>query len=126
MTNPARTLDALLTALNAHDLDAIAALAADDGRLRESHHRMLTAFPDVHVEAEWTVADSDRAVGWAHITGTHLGEWRGIGPTGRAIDVRGMIALEVGHDGRVSDFWLVNDWLGIATQIGATLTPPRA
>ena len=25
MTNPARTLDALLTALNAHDLDAIAA-----------------------------------------------------------------------------------------------------
>ena len=119
-------LEALLAALNSHDLDAIAELAPSDERFRESHRRMLAAFPDVHVDAEWTVVDSSRGVAWGHITGTHQGEWRGIAPTGRPIDVRGIIALEVDVDGRVSDFWLVNDWLGIATQLGATLTPPSS
>jgi hypothetical protein len=87
---------------------------------------MLTAFPDVHVDPEWTITDAHRGVAWGHITGSHQGQWRGIAPTGRPIDVRGVIALEVDLDGRVTDFWLVNDWLTIATQIGATLSPPPA
>jgi predicted ester cyclase len=122
MNGPQVALDALLSALDAHDLAAISALAPDDERFRESHRRMLTAFPDVHVEAEWTVTDAALAVAWGHITGTDRGEWRGIGPTGSAIDVRGMIALEADRDGRVTDSWLVNDWLAVATQIGATLS----
>jgi predicted ester cyclase len=126
LTGPQKALNALLRQLNAHDLDAIASLAPDNARFRESHRRMLAAFPDVHVDAEWTVADADKAVVWGHITGTHQGEWRGIKPTGRAIDVRGVIALAVDPRGRVTDFWLVNDWLGIATQLGATLSPPPA
>ena len=126
MNGPPEALEALLNALNAHDLDAISALAPGNERFRESHHRMLSAFPDVHVNAEWTVCDQHKAVAWGHITGTQSGEWRGIGPTGRSIDVRGVIALEVDPEGRVTDFWLVNDWLSIATQIGATLSPPTA
>ena len=82
MTGPEVGLDALLSALNAHDLDAISALAPGNERFRESHRRMLTAFPDVYVDAEWTVADGHKAVAWGHITGTHGGEWRSIGPTG--------------------------------------------
>lgn len=125
MNGPEVTLNALLNALNGHDLDAAAALAPDNERFRESHRRMLTAFPDVHIDAEWTVTEAHKVVVWGHITGTHEGEWRGIGPTGRAIDVRGILALDVDAEGRVTDFWLVNDWLGIATQIGATLSPPH-
>jgi hypothetical protein len=112
MNGPQVTLEALLSALNAHDLDAVTALAPDNERFRESYRRMLPAFPDVPVDAEWTVADAHKAVAWGHITGTHRGEWRGI------------IALDVDAEGRVTDFWLVNDWLGIATQIGATRSPP--
>jgi predicted ester cyclase len=126
MNVPERTLHALLSALNAHDLDAITALAPDDARFRESHRRMLTAFPDIHVDAEWTVADAQKAVAWGHITATHGGEWRGIEATGRAVDVRGIIALDVDDHGHVTDFWLVNDWLGIALQLGATLSPPAS
>ena len=124
MSGPQATLDAWLSALNAHDLDVASGLAPGNERFRESMRRMLTAFPDVHIDAEWTVADAHKAVLWGHIVGTHLGEWRGIGPTGRAIDVRGMLALEVDPEGRVTDFWLINDWLGIATQVGVTLSPP--
>jgi predicted ester cyclase len=125
MAGPDTALDALVSALNAHDLDAVSALAPDNERFRESHRRMLMAFPDVHLDPEWTICDAHKGVAWAHITGTHRGEWRGIGPTGRPIDVRGMVALEVDPEGRVTDFWLVNDWLGIATQLGATLSPPQ-
>jgi predicted ester cyclase len=85
---------------------------------------MLAAFPDVHLELQWTVTEGDKCVAWCRIQGTHRGEWRGIAPTGRPIDVLGMMALRVDQDGMVTDFWLVNDWLTIATQIGATLQPP--
>jgi predicted ester cyclase len=125
MTSPDVALERLLDAVNAHDLDAIAALAPDNERLRESNRRMLTAFPDVRVDVEWTVAEGSRGVAWARITGTHEGEWRGMGATRRPIDVRGIIALEVDPGGRVTDFWLINDWLGIATQIGARLLAPE-
>ena len=66
MNGPQVTLNALLSALNAHDLDAASALAPDNERFRESMRRMLTAFPDVHIDAEWTVADAHKAVAWGH------------------------------------------------------------
>ncbi len=124
MTDPTATIASLLMGVNAHDLEAIAALSPGDDRFRESFRRLLTAFPDVTIEAEWTVAEGDRAVAWSHIEGTHLGEWRGLAATGRPIDVRGMFAVQVNPDGTVSDFWLVNDWLGIATQLGVELKLP--
>jgi SnoaL-like polyketide cyclase len=66
-----------------------------------------------------------RAAGWAAIRGTHLGEWRGLPATGRQIDVRGMLAVQVSDDHQVEDFWLANDWLSIATQIGVPLALPE-
>jgi hypothetical protein len=64
MNGPQVTLNALLSALNAQDLDAASALAPENERFRESMRRMLTAFPDVHIDAEWTVADEHKAVAW--------------------------------------------------------------
>jgi predicted ester cyclase len=115
----------LLAAVNGHDLDVVASLAPGNERFKESFRRLLTAFPDVSIDSEWTVADGDKAVAWAHIRGTHQGEWRGFAPTGRPVDVRGMLAVQVDAGGAVVDFWLVNDWLGIATQVGVELVPPR-
>jgi predicted ester cyclase len=114
---------ALAEAASRHDLDAVAQVAGND-RLQESFGRLLTAFPDVVLTPEWTVLEGDRAVAWAHITGTHQGEWRGLAPTGKPIDVHGMIAVSLAGDGSVADFWLVNDWLGIATQLGVRLELP--
>jgi predicted ester cyclase len=121
MREPERAVTAMLRAVNACDLDAVAALAPGNERFRESHRRMLTAFPDVHIDFEWTVTEGDKCVAWAHIQGTHRGEWRGIAATGRPIDVHGVIVLQVDQSGVVTDFWLINDWLTIATQLGATL-----
>ena len=116
-------LGGLAAATSRGDLAAIDALGSNE-RLNESFRRLTTAFPDVHVELEWTVEEGARVVGWAHITGTHGGVWRDLQPAHRPIDVHGMIALELTDDGAVKDFWLVNDWLGIATQLGVRLELP--
>jgi predicted ester cyclase len=113
----------LAAAASRRDIDAIRELSQND-RLTESFRRLLTAFPDATVEIEWTSCDADRAAGWAAIRGTHLGEWRGLPATGRSIDVHGMLAVQVTPENDVEDFWLANDWLSIATQIGVPLALP--
>jgi predicted ester cyclase len=111
---------ALAEAASNGDLAEVERVARND-RLVASFRRLLDAFPDVSVSIEWTIAEGDRASGWAHIRGTHEGVWRGLSPTNRPIDVHGMLAVEVDPDGSVADFWLANDWLSIATQIGVPL-----
>ena len=124
MASPGESLARLLAAVNEHDLAAIGSLAPGNERFTESFRRMLTAFPDVRIDMEWMVEEADKAVMWSHIRGTHLGEWRGLAATGRPIDVHGVFVAQVDADGTISDFWLVNDWLGIATQLGVELTLP--
>jgi predicted ester cyclase len=124
MGSPAGSVTRLLAAVNEHDLAAIGSLAPGNERFTESFRRMLSAFPDVRIDGEWTVAEADKAVVWARIRGTHLGEWRGLEPTGRPIDVHGVFAAQVDADGEITDFWLVNDWLGIAVQLGVELALP--
>jgi predicted ester cyclase len=113
----------LAAAASRGDIDSIRDLSGND-RLAESFRRLLTAFPDVVVEIEWTICEDDRAAGWASIRGTHRGDWRGLPATGQPIDVHGMLAVQVSGAG-VQDFWLANDWLSIATQIGVLLTLPE-
>ena len=114
---------AIASKASEQDLDGIQKLTQHD-RVTESFRRLLTAFPDANVEVEWVIAEGNRAAGFARITGTHRGEWRGLAPTGRPIDVRGMLAVQVRPDGTVEDFWVANDWLSIATQIGVELKLP--
>ena len=83
MREPERAVAAMLRAVNCGDLDAVAVLAPGNERFRDSHRRMLTAFPDVHIDLEWTVTEADKSVAWAHIQGTHRGEWRGIAARGK-------------------------------------------
>ncbi len=47
-------------------------------------------FSDYHEEIELIVADEDKAVSYARITGTHDGDLMGRPPTGRKMDVRTM------------------------------------
>jgi predicted ester cyclase len=124
MVSPGESVTRLLAAVNEHDLAAIGSFAPGNERFTESFRRLLTAFPDVRIDAEWTVTEADKTVAWSHIRGTHLGEWRGLAPAARSIDVHGVLAAQVGTDGEITDFWLVNDWLGIALQLGVELALP--
>ena len=79
---------------------------------------MRTAFPDLKVEPRTMVAEGDQVAFAYTITGTHDGDFNGIAPTGKAIEVRGM---QIGRfeDGKMVERWGSSDELGILKQIGA-------
>jgi predicted ester cyclase len=75
------------------------------------------AFSDYHEEAEFIVADDDKAVSYARITGTHDGDLMGRPPTGRKIDVHAIGILRFA-DGQVIERWGIGDSLTQMQQLG--------
>jgi predicted ester cyclase len=114
--NKQAVLDFIERAINGHDLAAIDDFT-DNDRLRRSLNRLLTGFPDARMDVEWILAEHDKVSAWVRYTGTHLGDWRDVAPTGRTVTGRASITVEV-HDGRATDFWLCADWLGMLQQLG--------
>ena len=89
------------------------------GRARYLASVQLThrGFSDYHEEIEFVVADADRAVSYARITGTHDGDLMGLPPTGRKIDVRSIGILRV-EDGQVMERWGIADSMTQMQQLG--------
>jgi steroid delta-isomerase-like uncharacterized protein len=107
--------EATYVAWNAHDADAVAAVFADDavvidsgvgevrGRdsIRARVAGMLAGFPDLRLDRKsLLVDDGGNADEWT-LTGTHLGEYFGMAPTGRRIEVKGATFSRFGPDGLV-------------------------
>ncbi len=82
---------------------------------------LTTAFPDAHVSPAHLVADDEHVCIAYTLSGTHQGEFHGIAPTGRRIEVRG---LQIGRfeGGQIVERWGSSDELGILTQLGVDLT----
>ena len=83
----------------------------------------VAAFPDVKITIQDIFGHDGRAAVRAQITGTHLGEFFGIAPTGKPI----AIAIHEFHQlsaDRVLRTWHLEDWFGMLNQVGAW--PPKA
>jgi steroid delta-isomerase-like uncharacterized protein len=83
-----------------------------------------TAFPDLVETIEDLVAEGDRVVERFILRGTHLGEFMGVGATGRPVSWTG-IAMYRLEDERIAECWIEPDLLGLALQIGAVSVPRR-
>ena len=82
---------------------------------------MRTAFPDIHLTIEDTVAEGDKVVMRYTGRGTHKGDLMGIAPTGKQITITGMvISRHVG--GKQVEAWVAMDQLGMMQQLG--VIPP--
>jgi steroid delta-isomerase-like uncharacterized protein len=90
---------------------------------RESYAAYLrtgrSAFPDMRISIEEMVADGDTVMAEVRITGTHEGEFNGLPPTGRSVDVRGMGKFSIA-DGTVEECHLHYDSREMARQLGMT------
>ena len=92
---------------------------------RQSFTPFFTAFPDLKFTVELTIIEGDRmAVRWA-ATGTHTGDFRGIAPTGKQINIAGVAIYRVA-EGKIGEGWSQPDTLGLLQQIGAIPTPGQA
>jgi steroid delta-isomerase-like uncharacterized protein len=69
-----------------------------------AHAVFLSAFPDLRVNVEGTVAEGDEVVVRWSVRGTHLGDGLGFPATGREVSVRGMTWIRYRH-GKMIEGW---------------------
>jgi predicted ester cyclase len=77
------------------------------------------AVPDARYEVDDLIAQGDRVVVRWRLRGTHVGEFRGIAPTGRAITLKGIAIYRVA-DGKLMERWVVSDLHNLLEEIGAS------
>ena len=75
-----------------------------------------TAFPDWREEVEDIVAENDRVVTRFRSSGTHRGEFAGLPPTGRRVEIS-EVAIYRLVDGQIAEQWGFPDITGLLSQL---------
>ncbi|MER6032730.1 ester cyclase [Streptomyces sp. NPDC001835] len=86
--------------------------------LKEVWTVLLRAFPDLRVVVEDVITEGDKVVCRNTVTGTHLGEYRGLAPTGRPVRYGEIFVFRLAG-GRIAEIWGVVDVLAQLRQLGA-------
>ena len=79
------------------------------------------AFPDLNMTVNDMIAEGDKVVARATVSGTHEGEFMGMPPTAKSFEVQIIDILEV-QNGKVTAHWGVMDRAAMMEQLG--LGPP--
>lgn len=90
---------------------------------KAARRRRNAAFPDWHVVIDDLIAEGDKVVVRATGSGTHLGEFMAIAPTGKKVSVS-WIAIYRIENGKLAEHWQNIDDLGLLKQLGADLHLP--
>lgn len=78
---------------------------------------MFDGFPDLHWTLHDTVVQDDRVTTLSTWTGTHLGEFMGIPPTGRSVSVEAW-TIDRYRDGQLVESRIIMDVAGMLGQLG--------
>jgi steroid delta-isomerase-like uncharacterized protein len=79
---------------------------------------LLSAFPDMQLDVEDLIAGDDKTVARVRATATHRGEFLGVPPTGKQVEVRLIDIMRFDDDGLVREHWGVADMLSLMQQLG--------
>jgi steroid delta-isomerase-like uncharacterized protein len=85
---------------------------------KETFSEARAAFPDAQVTVEDVMAEGDRVAARVVMRGTHRGEFQGIAPTGKRVEVRAIDIFRV-ENGKIVEHW------GHADDPTATLRLPE-
>ncbi|HET8631748.1 MAG TPA: ester cyclase [Thermomicrobiales bacterium] len=85
----------------------------------------LTGFAERQWTADGQIAEGDQVATRWTFTGTHVGPFRGIPPTGRRVTTTGIVVSRV-VGGRVVEEWEWMDGAGLLRQLETATTPPTA
>jgi steroid delta-isomerase-like uncharacterized protein len=77
----------------------------------------LAAFPDLTFTVEQMIAEGDRVSTLLTMDGTHTGEWLGIPPNGKRINIR-MMTIHRITNGKIVEDWVIVESLGFFQQLG--------
>jgi predicted ester cyclase len=113
-------------AINENDMDVMDELFVP--KLARPTKRSFTAFraafPDWRMEIEELVAEGNTVVGRFRCSGTNQGEFKGVPPTGRRMEVDEVYFLRV-EDGKFVYFWGLEDDLARMRQLGLIPSPEQ-
>jgi len=87
------------------------------GEIRAGMETMLAAFPDVSATVEAVVSGGDTVAMRLTLRGTHEGEFMGVEPTGKTIEVGSVVFTRI-EDGGIAERWTQPDQLGLMRQLG--------
>lgn len=85
---------------------------------KQSVELFRTAFPDLTLTEEDTIAEGDRVVSRVTVQGTHEGEFLGVDPSGKTVEVEGIVINRL-EGGRLVESWPLADMLSLMQQLGA-------
>ena len=107
-----------LVAPNFVEHEAFPGLSNDREGVKQFFALMRSAFPDLRMEVHDIIAEGDKVVTRVTIRGTHRGEFMGIAPTGKQINVATVDIVRFAN-GKVVEHWGVTDQLAMMQQLGA-------
>jgi len=80
-------------------------------------------FPDLEWRIDDLIAEGDKVVARTTMRGTQRGEFFGIPPCGKTVEMAGVHIMRIA-DGKIIEHWGSNDDLSMLLQLGATVAPP--
>lgn len=86
--------------------------------IRQLIQMVRGAFPDWHYTLHDMVAEGDQVAARWSARGTHQGEFLGIGPTGKQVNVTGINVFRI-ENGKIKEYWHNFDMFGWLVQLGA-------
>jgi steroid delta-isomerase-like uncharacterized protein len=114
--------------INEQNVDAIDELLAEDfvhngeqrGRdgQKPAVRMFLDAFPDLNNEIELILAEDDLVAAHQRWTGTHDGEFLGIGATGKKVSFESTAVLRIAG-GEIAQAWDIVDIAGLMSELTA-------
>jgi steroid delta-isomerase-like uncharacterized protein len=132
MAAPAEIARNIFEAASKRDLDAALAYNTDDGvddfvpigemrgrvAIRRFFEELFAAFPDFDISVDRIVADDHTAAVQWHASGSFTGgQFQGIEPTGRHVEIRGVDVMEI-EDGKLQRNTIYYDGASFARQVG--------
>ncbi len=91
--------------------------------VREYYRSLLAALPDLHIAVNRKHSTPDAIILEVVISGTHLGAWRGLPPTGRRVEFPLCGIFTFGRDAKLSGERIYYDRAAVLHQIGVFHEP---
>jgi uncharacterized protein (TIGR02246 family) len=95
------------------------------GEIERVYRLWFAAFPDIVMQQDHILIDGDRAVVIARLSGTHAGDFFGLSPTGRHVEVQVALLMTIAG-GLVTDERRIYDFTGVLVQVGVLKAKPVA
>jgi steroid delta-isomerase-like uncharacterized protein len=93
--------------------------------IREFYETVFNAFPDTEISIEELIAEGDKVVTRWTSRGTHQGEFMGLPPSGKRVEVAGVTISRI-EGGKIVEDWEFTDALGMMQQLGAIRAPGQS